>query len=411
MTSKKDDDQSEITNESVVLPTSSPGVVIEVCNPQVKDDTFNKYVAYTVKGTDKNGSFEVVRRYSDFDKIRALLLSRWPGCYIPPLPPKALNSLEAKVVRERRKYLNRFCQKIAEIPHLHYFDAYQEFIRSKNPNIEKALAPFSKVDYEEIINRYASTFSQLAEKEYNIGIVRGIVDFKTFLKKIQGQVDTYRKFARQMTKAKNSFYQEFASFNNLVAMQYDKVVLSELHGGDETLNIFYGPKGANLYQHAEKVEEGSKRPSLEYIEEWIKAEAREVEAFLEAIEQKDTYETLKTKAQSKQKSESEDLQKVMDGKTTMKGLFLRKSKDEEKTDIEKQIAKHSKDFDDLTKLADMIVLVLAYVEIDKFKSCKLTPYYNVVRIAAQNELSALLNMEEYWKLILENKNIEALGEN
>ncbi len=60
-------------------------------------------------------------------------------------------------------------------------------------------------------------------------------------------------------------------------MQYDKVVLSELHGGDETLNVFYGPKGASLYQHAEKVEEGSKRPSLEYIEEWIKAESREVE--------------------------------------------------------------------------------------------------------------------------------------
>ena len=60
---------------------------------------------------------------------------------------------------------------------------------------------------------------------------------------------------------------------------------------------------------------------------------------MEAIEQKDTYDSLKTKAQSKQKSESEDLQKVMEGKSTMKGLFLRKSKDEEKTDIEGKIAK------------------------------------------------------------------------
>jgi len=60
---------------------------------------------------------------------------------------------------------------------------------------------------------------------------------------------------------------------------------------------------------------------------------------LEAIEQKDTYDALKVKAQSKQKSEAEDLQKVMEGKSTMKGLFLRKSKDEEKTDIEGKIAK------------------------------------------------------------------------
>ena len=60
---------------------------------------------------------------------------------------------------------------------------------------------------------------------------------------------------------------------------------------------------------------------------------------MEAIEQKDTYDALKVKAQSKQKSEAEDLQKVMEGKSTMKGLFLRKSKDEEKTDIEGKIAK------------------------------------------------------------------------
>jgi len=39
--------------------------------------------------------------------------------------------------------------------------------------------------------------------------VRSIVDFKTFLKKIQGQVENYKKYARAMTKAKNAFYQEF----------------------------------------------------------------------------------------------------------------------------------------------------------------------------------------------------------
>ena len=34
------------------------------------------------------GDFETKRRYSDFDKVRALLVLKWPGCYIPPLPPK-----------------------------------------------------------------------------------------------------------------------------------------------------------------------------------------------------------------------------------------------------------------------------------------------------------------------------------
>jgi len=62
-------------------------------------------------------------------------------------------------------------------------------------------------------------------------------------------------------------------------MQYEKSVFTDIHGGDESKNLFFGPHGPSLYQFAEKVEEGSKRPSLEYLEEWVKAEAREIEVY------------------------------------------------------------------------------------------------------------------------------------
>jgi sorting nexin-1/2 len=58
-----------------------------VCDPVVKDG-MSKYVLYTIKGTDKDGPFEAFRRYSDFFHLREILLQRWPGCYIPPIPPK-----------------------------------------------------------------------------------------------------------------------------------------------------------------------------------------------------------------------------------------------------------------------------------------------------------------------------------
>lgn len=48
----------------------------------------NKYTTYSVRGMDKHGQFDVVRRFSDFRLIRPLLISKWPGCYIPPLPPR-----------------------------------------------------------------------------------------------------------------------------------------------------------------------------------------------------------------------------------------------------------------------------------------------------------------------------------
>ena len=45
-------------------------------------------VAYMVKGVDRLGKWEGQRRYSHFRALYDVLLSRFPACYIPKLPPK-----------------------------------------------------------------------------------------------------------------------------------------------------------------------------------------------------------------------------------------------------------------------------------------------------------------------------------
>ena len=63
-----------------------------------------------------------------------------------------------------------------------------------------------------------------------------------------------------------------------------------------------------------------------------------VQALLEAIEQKDRIESLEKKARDKERSASEDLNKVLAGKKTMKTLLSKKSKEEEVAEFEKIIA-------------------------------------------------------------------------
>ena len=120
----------------------------------------------------------MVRRYTDFDRIRSLLVIRWPGCYIPPLPPKSVTkNSDSKFIEERRKQLQSFCKKISDLPFLHYsgnkwvskimsidnwLEEYQIFIRSGNTDLEKTFAPMQKVGPEEIIMRYTTTFSTLS---------------------------------------------------------------------------------------------------------------------------------------------------------------------------------------------------------------------------------------------------------
>lgn len=60
---------------------------MDVCDPVVKDGV-QKYILYTIRGADRKGNFEVLRRFSDFLALRTHLVVRWPGCYVPPVPPK-----------------------------------------------------------------------------------------------------------------------------------------------------------------------------------------------------------------------------------------------------------------------------------------------------------------------------------
>lgn len=46
------------------------------------------HIKYNVTGEDSEGPFEESRRYKEFFALRNVLISRWPGIYIPAIPEK-----------------------------------------------------------------------------------------------------------------------------------------------------------------------------------------------------------------------------------------------------------------------------------------------------------------------------------
>ena len=69
----------------------------------------NKYVAYQLKGEDSLETFEGMRRYNEFYMLRNSLCARWPGLFIPGIPPKkAVGNKDVKFIIERRYFLERF---------------------------------------------------------------------------------------------------------------------------------------------------------------------------------------------------------------------------------------------------------------------------------------------------------------
>jgi hypothetical protein len=64
------------------------------------NDGIKKFVTYQIGGSSM--SSEVTRRYSDFFALREKLLERWPGVYIPNIPPKkTVGNTEGKFIEKR----------------------------------------------------------------------------------------------------------------------------------------------------------------------------------------------------------------------------------------------------------------------------------------------------------------------
>jgi hypothetical protein len=77
-------------------------------------EEFSKATNYRIQGSDNHGSFDVMRRYADFDKARQVMIQRWPSCYVPPIPPKkAVGNKSTKFVEDRKQFLEQFLIKLS----------------------------------------------------------------------------------------------------------------------------------------------------------------------------------------------------------------------------------------------------------------------------------------------------------
>lgn len=88
------------------------------------------HVTYTIKGYDRQGEFEALRRYSEFHSFHNALVNRYPGLYIPPIPPKkAVGNTDMNFVIERRYFLDRFLSLICEVDYLAQSEEFKLFLR------------------------------------------------------------------------------------------------------------------------------------------------------------------------------------------------------------------------------------------------------------------------------------------
>ncbi len=169
-----------------------------VHSPREVKSTLSSYIVYTVAYSDRTGPAEVVKRYSDFDAARNAMAARWPGIYVPALPPKKVLGMSEEFIVERCGMLAEFCKGVAERPHLWYGQEFQIFLGEND--VDKKLAGLPKQNYRELLEKYQKSFEYAIGKDINTEVLVKVVGFSGFINKCLPLMDSYREAMQTLLK-------------------------------------------------------------------------------------------------------------------------------------------------------------------------------------------------------------------
>ena len=288
----------------------------------VSDPTKGKHVSYTVKGSDSFGDFEGSRRYKDFLALRNSLISKWPGCFIPPIPPKkAIGNKDAKFVEERRLLLQRFLREVGKNENLLSSEEFKTFARPQGPDIEKQINSLPKITSDQLIERLrdqlgvgdTKPLEQVKEAQDRIN------DFKTFGKKQLVSLNQVSDSLNNMNVVKANQIQGYKQFYDCIE-KYEESCLNHFVDNNANKLIVGDFANTTLKDKINEVVE-QQQNSYEVLSTWIKGEVLDLKAMLEAIDKRDEVESMKNKLENKKKSDSASLDKLSAGKSTMKTMF------------------------------------------------------------------------------------------
>ena len=168
----------------------------------VSEGLFFNYVNYELEGKIKKKYFTLYRRYSEFAVYRKLLRSNWPGVFIPFLPPKkTYGNLDDTFILIRRKFLQYFCNKICNSPHLASSFETKIFLEPKNENFLELPIEIYQKGIEDINNIYTEFFGFLNQKQMSEQEKINVQNFFIILSKSKKHIDSALILA---TEAKNT---------------------------------------------------------------------------------------------------------------------------------------------------------------------------------------------------------------
>ena len=115
----------------------------------------NDYITYEVSGYDMKGNFTIRKRYSDFYLLRTALREKWPGYYIPAIPPKkALGNMDVDFIKARLSFLDNFVKQLGQYSFLVESFEFSCFVRNSGDELQEQYNALIKDTPQELMEKY-----------------------------------------------------------------------------------------------------------------------------------------------------------------------------------------------------------------------------------------------------------------
>jgi hypothetical protein len=141
---------------------------------------------------------------------------------------------------------------------------------------------------------------------------------------------------------------------------------------------------------------------FKHVRNWIKSEMLELQCLLECISRKEGVEASRSKALSSVKNNKETVDKLNQGKFTIKGLFKSQSgKASETQNILQSISQSEKDIQNYEIIKNFLIIYIAEIAIPAFKAQRQGNYLKAMAAFCSQEVSNARTQSTTWTDFLE----------
>ena len=362
-------------------------------NPHKTEKTIGSYIAYTLDGTDVTE--KLPRRYSDFFSLYEKLVQRWPGIYVPRIPPKKITgNLDPNMIKTRMRLLNRFCLNLSNIEYLYKAEETNIF-RNSIPDVANAINKLPELSLKDILARMKEAFPEYNE---NYDIIVGKTKFKEFeifLKKCQKSIEDFIKCVEAASEKREMDKKKYDELINGFC-NYEKENMVIYADQNDNSLIFKNPLNSALSEKVEALKKEMVNPFVAF-RDWLQEETLDVEAMQLALKQLNQLLETEEKLKAKNIDLGQDLQKAEQGQVNIfKSIFKKKEEIQEQIKREKEETEQK-----ITDIQEIIKIVGDNMEnqIEVFKNDKTQNYYKYLKMFAIMQRESNRIIRELWNLV------------